>query len=244
MAASRSTNDSRHTNHEPRQGAFLRAVSLGPFETNCYICAPSAPTAPAEMEKRAPSGCWIVDAGLDPGPLIDAVRATGLAPEKLILTHAHLDHIAGVDAVTAAFPGIELLVHEAERDWLTEPILNLSAGYGLPVTCRAADRLLRDGDKLSIGAPPQTWTVLHTPGHSPGGITLYNADHAIAFVGDTLFAGSIGRTDFPGSDVDTLARSIRERLYTLPDDTRVLPGHGPETRIGREKRSNPFVRRE
>jgi hydroxyacylglutathione hydrolase len=168
------------------------------------------------------------------------VRQADLRPEKLILTHAHLDHIAGVDAVSRAFPGVELLIHEAEREWLTDPDLNLSGGYGFPITCRPADRLLRDGDELTIG--DETWQVMHTPGHSPGGITLYNAQRSVAFAGDTLFAGSIGRSDFPGSDFETLAHSIRTRLYTLPDATRILPGHGPETSVGREKRSNPFVR--
>lgn len=209
---------------------MLQGLALGPFETNCYVYAPAS----------AAGGCWIIDAGLGPEPLIEAVREAGLRPEKLILTHAHLDHIAGVDAVTAAFPGVELMIHEAEREWLTDPDLNLSGGYGFPITCRPADRLLRDGDELTIG--DEVWRVLHTPGHSPGGITLYSAAKGLALVGDTLFAGSIGRTDFPGSDFETLARSIRERLYTLPDETRVLPGHGPETSVGREKRSNPFVR--
>ncbi|MFG0285726.1 MAG: MBL fold metallo-hydrolase [Phycisphaerales bacterium JB039] len=207
----------------------LQGLELGPFATNCYIYAPGPGPA-----------CWIIDAGLGPEPLIAAIRQRELKPEKLILTHAHLDHIGGVDAVSAAFPGVELLIHEAERDWLTNADLNLSGGYGFPVTCRPADRLLRDGDELSIGA--ETWRVLHTPGHSPGGVTLYNADRAVAFVGDTLFAGSIGRTDFPNSSFDTLAESIRQRLYSLPPDTRALPGHGPATTIGREMRSNPFVR--
>jgi hydroxyacylglutathione hydrolase len=229
MTASRST-DADRTNSEQ---TLLQGVVLGPFATNCYLYAPSA--APG-------SPCWIIDAGLDPGALIDAVRASGLRPEKLILTHAHLDHMAGVDEVSAAFEGLELLVHEAEREWLTNPDLNLSGGYGVPMTCREADRLLHDDDELTIG--DETWRVLHTPGHSPGGITLYNADRGVAFVGDTLFAGSIGRHDFPGSDFDTLARSIRTRLYSLPDETVALPGHGPETLIGREKRSNPFVRAE
>lgn len=231
MAAFRSTDNAGRTDSEQAQGRLLQGLPLGPFETNCYLYAPSA-------EAGAP--CWIVDAGFDPAPLIEAVRASGLKPEKLILTHAHLDHIAGVDAVSEAFGGLELLVHEAEREWLTNPDLNLSGGYGFPITCRPADRLLRDGDELTIG--DESWSVLHTPGHSPGGITLVSPDRAVALVGDTLFAGSIGRHDFPGSDFDTLARSIRERLYTLPDETVVLPGHGPETTIGREKRSNPFVR--
>jgi glyoxylase-like metal-dependent hydrolase (beta-lactamase superfamily II) len=119
-------------------------------------------------------------------------------------------------------------------------MLNLSAGYGVEVTAPTPDRLLRHGETLILCGRP--WQVRHTPGHSPGGITLYHEPGGTAIVGDTLFAGSIGRHDFPGSDFATLAKSIREQLYTLPNETTVLPGHGPTTTIGREKLSNPFVR--
>jgi glyoxylase-like metal-dependent hydrolase (beta-lactamase superfamily II) len=110
----------------------------------------------------------------------------------------------------------------------------------MPVSAPGPDRLLRDGDVLRLGE--LDWRVLHTPGHSPGSITLHQPHLGVAIVGDALFAGSIGRTDFPGSDFDTLARSIRERLYTLPGSTRVLPGHGEPTTIARERAGNPFVR--
>ena len=161
-----------------------------------------------------------------------------------MLTHAHCDHIAGAFDVVKAFSqggagALPVWVHEAERDWLSNPMLNLSALMGLPVTAPEAARLLREGDELELAG--EKWRVLHTPGHSPGGITLWHEASGTAIVGDALFAGSIGRTDFPGSSFEVLARSIREKLYKLPDETRVLPGHGPETTIGREKRSNPFV---
>lgn len=140
----------------------------------------------------------------------------------------------------AAHPGLEVMIHEAEAGWLGAPVLNLSAAMGVGVTAPAANRLLRGGETLTLGST--AWRVVHTPGHSPGGIALIHDESRTAIVGDALFAGSVGRTDFPGSDPDVLARSIRERLYTLPDDTRVVSGHGPETTIGREKSSNPFVR--
>lgn len=110
---------------------------------------------------------------------------------------------------------------------------------GMMVTARGPDRTVDEGDTLSIAG--RSWRVFHTPGHSPGSITLYDAAGGVALVGDTLFAGSVGRTDFPGCSAATLADSIRTKLYTLPDSTKILPGHGPATTVGAEKRSNPFV---
>lgn len=210
---------------EPR----IECFTLGPYETNCYVVTAG--------EGR---GCWVVDASFDPGPIIEHVRTKGLTPRALVLTHTHVDHIAGVREVLGAFPGLPLLVHEREREWLQDPLLNLSAMSGMPVTTPEATRALREGDELELEG--MSWRVLHTPGHSPGGITLYHKPSGTAIVGDSLFAGSIGRTDFPGSDHETLERSIREKLYTLPDAVRIYPGHGPSSTIGREKRSNPFVR--
>jgi hydroxyacylglutathione hydrolase len=211
----------------------VETFPLGPFETNCYLVyeSPASPGAP----------CWIVDASFEPGEMIERVRALGLRPEKLILTHAHVDHIAGVDEVRRAFPDLPVLIHAAERDWLTDPFKNLSQMMGMPVTAAGFAGTLAEGDELALGA--SSWKVLHTPGHSPGGVTLYNARDQVALAGDALFAGSIGRTDFPGSSAGELARSIREKLYTLPDHTRVYPGHGPATTTGREAATNPFVRR-
>lgn len=208
---------------------LIAGITLGPFETNCYVVR-----FPGSDE------CWIIDASYEPADLIDAVRRDGLKPVELILTHAHCDHIAGVHEVMRAFPGLPIAVHEAEAEWLGDPLLNLSAMTGMPVTAPSPDRLLRGGEDLTLSG--QTWRVLHTPGHSPGGISLWHAPSRTLIAGDALFAGSIGRTDFPGSDHEQLIRSIREKLYTLPDETRVYPGHGPSTTIGREKRSNPFAR--
>jgi len=206
-----------------------RGFALGPFETNCYVVRTAGST-----------GCWIVDAGFEPGELLGYVRQEGLTPEALVLTHAHADHMAGVREAVEAFPGMPVWIHEAEGAWLGDPQLNLSAAMGMGITAPGPDRLLEDNQELTLDG--SRWRVLHTPGHSPGGITLYCESAGLALVGDALFAGSIGRTDFPGCSFERLETSIRERLYPLPDATRCLPGHGPETTIGREKASNPFVR--
>lgn len=217
------------TNSPTTPPVRYRRFALGPFETNCYVVAADGS-----------ADCWIVDASFEPEPMIEHVGEAGLAPAALVLTHAHVDHIAGVSAVLAAFPGLPVWMHPAEAAWLNSPMLNLSEAMGAPVTAPGPDAPLEHGQRISLAGT--SWTILHTPGHSPGGITLHCEAAGLAIVGDALFAGSIGRTDFPGSDFDTLAASIRDRLYTMPDETRVLPGHGPETTIGREKRSNPFVR--
>lgn len=216
--------------HQPE----IRVFSLGPFQTNCFVVSGPNP--------QPGDPCWVADCGLDPDPMLDEIQNLGLQPEVVVLTHAHLDHIAGLFALRARFPHTPIWIHRAEEQWLTDPMLNLSAGAGLEITAPHPDRLLEHGETLTLVAQP--WKVLHTPGHSPGGITLVHEPSRTAIVGDTLFAGSIGRHDFPGSDYATLAHSIRRCLYTLPDDTTALPGHGPSTTIGHEKRTNPFVRAE
>ena len=225
----------------------LKCFTLGPFETNCYVVSARNQEQDTSVGNAARvTDCWIVDASFEPEPLITYVREAGLTPRALILTHAHVDHIAGVNEVVKAFSetgtGVRLPVwmHAAEREWLNDPLLNLSAMTGMPVTAVGPDRLLEQGEILSLAG--MSWRVIHTPGHSPGGITLHHAESNTAIVGDTLFAGSVGRSDFPGSDHKTLERSIRTQLYTMPIVTRVYPGHGPPTTIDRERRFNPFVR--
>ncbi len=206
----------------------VSAVTLGPWETNCYIV--SLPDRPE---------CWIVDVGFDPDPLAQLVRGRGLKPVRIILTHAHLDHIAGVRELLEELGPVPLAIHQAEASFLLDPDLNLSSLVQMSITAPPADELLHDGQTLHLG--PTEWNLLHTPGHSPGGITLYHAPSRQAIVGDTLFAGSIGRSDLPTSDGERLFRSIREKLLTLPDETRIYPGHGPPTTIGRERTHNPFL---
>ncbi|MEO1237456.1 MAG: MBL fold metallo-hydrolase, partial [Planctomycetota bacterium] len=202
---------------EPRVESFV----LGPFQTNCYVVSAESGAA------------WLIDVGDSPGPMFEHVEAHGLTVEKIVLTHAHADHIAGLSEAAERFPDAPIYIHEAEQGFLTDTTLNLSAGFGMPVVAPEATDLMHDGDTMSLG--PIDFEVRHTPGHSPGGVALIQPDAGLALVGDTLFAGSIGRFDFPTSDGPALLRSIHERLLTLPDTTRVLPGHGPATTIGRER---------
>jgi len=205
----------------------IKAFTLGDFLTNCYV---------AHTDDGA---CWLIDVGMHPEPMVTYLREQGLTPDAVVLTHAHGDHIAGLWEVREHWPDVPILVHEAERGFLTDPMLNLSGMLGMPFLAPEATGTIEPGATLSLGA--FSFEVRHTPGHSPGGITLYQPEEGVALVGDALFAGSIGRTDFPTSDDAALMRAIHEQLLTLPDATRVLPGHGPETTIGQERATNPFL---
>jgi glyoxylase-like metal-dependent hydrolase (beta-lactamase superfamily II) len=206
----------------------INGFALGPWQTNCYVVGVSGGRS-----------CWIVDAGFEPGALIEAVRRSGREPELVLLTHAHVDHIGGLSEVRAAWPDVPIAIHEAEAEALTDPEGNLSAYLDEPLTAPPADRVLRHGDALELAG--LRFEIRHTPGHSPGGICAYQAENAAALAGDALFNGAVGRFDFPNSDGPTLLRSIRERLLTLPDETTVYPGHGPTTTIGEERQTNPFL---
>jgi glyoxylase-like metal-dependent hydrolase (beta-lactamase superfamily II) len=200
---------------------------LGDWATNCYLAYTDT------------GACWIIDAGFEPEYMIRYIGEKSLRPEKIILTHAHVDHVGGLRDITDAYPGVPILIHEAERDFPADPMLNLSAALSEDVIAPDPTGTLKHGDTLTLDG--HAFQVRHTPGHSPGGICLYQPEHALAIVGDTLFAGSIGRYDFPTSDGQALLGGINEQLLSMPDDTRVLPGHGPETTIGRERMSNPYL---
>lgn len=215
--------------------ATLRSFTLGPFATNSYVL-------------HSGHACWVIDPSFGPGPIVRYLQSHSLRPGAIILTHAHVDHIAGVAEVCRAFPGTPVLIHESEAAWLSDPMLNLSGLSGMDITSPGPNGMLVPGESLALGEIE--FRILHTPGHSPGSVSLYSAawpdergnTSPMVIAGDALFAGSIGRTDFPGSDHGTLIRSIHTRLYALPEETVVHCGHGPSTTIGREKRSNPYAR--
>jgi glyoxylase-like metal-dependent hydrolase (beta-lactamase superfamily II) len=203
----------------------IDTLVLGLLETNCYVV-------------RDGADCWVVDPGLDAGPLMRFLADSGASVSRIILTHGHGDHIAGVNDVKAAHPSAVITCPAGDADMLTDPRANLSAPFGFAVSCPPADETVAPGDVLALGA--SRWDVLDTSGHTPGGVSLYCAEQAVVITGDALFAGSIGRTDIPRGSASRLLRHIRENLLTLPDETAVLPGHGPRSTIGAEKRTNPF----
>ena len=206
----------------------IASFSLGDWLTNCYV-----------LHVDGSTDCWIVDAGFEPEPLIEYVRQHQLEPRQVLLTHAHVDHIAGLSALRAFWPGVSILIHAAEKAFLTEPMLNLSSALDRALIAPDATGTLDPAEPLTLDG--HEFEVRHTPGHSPGGVALYQQQEKVVFVGDTLFAGSIGRHDFPSSNGPLLLETIRSQLLSLPDDTRVLSGHGPDTTIGEERRHNSFL---
>jgi len=204
------------------------SAALGDFATNCFV-----------VHAEGGRDCWIVDAGYQPAELLHYVEDNDLRPAKIVLTHAHCDHIGGLEEVHRQWPDVPILIHEDEAGFIAEPMLNLSAMMGMPLVAPAATDLLKHGDTLQLD--DLSFEIRHTPGHSPGGILLHQPDNQVAIVGDTLFAGSIGRYDFPTSDGRRLMKSIREQLLTLPDETEIYPGHGPASTIAAERATNPFV---
>ncbi|MDR2132684.1 MAG: MBL fold metallo-hydrolase [Clostridiales Family XIII bacterium] len=179
---------------------------------------------------------FIVDAGEYSAPLAAAVKKEGLRVKWLILTHGHGDHIGGAERYLREFEGCKLVAGEDELPVLSDPNKNYSAAISGKAISLAPQLLVKDGDELQAGN--LTLRILATPGHSPGGICILAED--ALFSGDTLFAGSIGRTDLFGGSMEALLSSIESKLFSLPDETKVYPGHMGDSSIGREKRSNPF----
>ena len=183
----------------------------------------------------------VVDPGFRTGPLLEALRSRNLRPAAILNTHGHSDHIAGNRALKESFPEAPLIIGRNEAHLLTDPVANLSAAFGQELISPPADRLVDDGETLELAG--FHWEVREIPGHSPGSVVFIarNESPPIVIGGDVLFAGSIGRFDFPGGDGPLLVNGIRTKLLTLPEDSRVLPGHGPETTIGIERLRNPYV---
>ena len=201
---------------------------LGEYQTNCYIL----------RNNTAAKNCLIIDTGLEAGELIDFLAEHKLNPVAVVLTHGHADHIVGLDALRKSYHGIKVYIHKLDAELLTEAKDNLSALAGEPFSTTPADFFLEHGSLVEqAGIKLQ---VIHTPGHTPGGISLYSKDNGAVFVGDTLFAGSVGRTDL-GGNMAQLIESIRKKLCVLPDETIAYPGHGPITTIAQEKSYNQYL---
>ena len=204
---------------------IIKTLPVGPIMANCFIvgCQETMQAA-------------IIDPGDEAEKILQSVADSNLEVKTIINTHGHFDHVSANKGIHAA-TNAPILIHALDAPML-EHISASAANWGLSAeNSPVPDRTLNDGDTVVFGKI--TLSVLHTPGHTPGGISLFTEGHV--FVGDTLFAGSIGRTDFPGGDFTTLKSSIQDKLFTLGDDVRVYTGHGPETTLGHEKQHNPFV---
>lgn len=211
-------------------GVEIGCIESAPFGENTYL-----------LRRAGRTDCLVVDPGFEPERVIEAIDEAGLTPAAILLTHGHSDHIAGNAALRRRWHGLPILIGAGDAAKLTDPAGNLSGAFGLALTSPPADRLLADGERLDLAGFPIE--VHEIPGHSSGHVVFVLAGETppVVFAGDVLFRESIGRTDFPDGDFAALAAGIRGRLYPLPDAAVVLPGHGPPTTVGHEKRHNPFV---
>jgi len=207
----------------------IETFVVGPLETNCYVL---------QAGNGSGDGCWIIDPGWADRSLMDFLRDRQLSPSRVLLTHGHGDHIAGVGAIRDAYPNVRICCAKLDSHMLIDPVANMSAVMGVPMISPAADELLSPSEVLTCGLT--TWTVVDTSGHTPGGVSYYCEQVGVVFAGDALFRGSVGRTDLPGGSFARLIKMIAVNLMTLPDETRVLSGHGEPTTIGHERLTNPF----
>lgn len=208
-------------------GICIDSAVVGGVSTNCYI-----------VRKEGSDRCVVIDPGDDGKQLAKFIKDSGLIMEDILLTHGHFDHIMGVSDLMAELGG-RLCVLAEEKELLEDAGLNVSAMAGAGAVSLLADVFLNDGQEYETAG--MQFTVIHTPGHTRGSCCYYMKNEAILFSGDTLFLESIGRSDLPTGNGDTLLRSLREQLLTLPEDVKVFPGHGPATQIGYEKENNPYA---
>jgi glyoxylase-like metal-dependent hydrolase (beta-lactamase superfamily II) len=203
----------------------IQSFTVGPLETNAYLVLD-------EESRKA----LLIDPGLESEGIYDVILEQALEVSAIVNTHGHFDHVCG-NAFFQAKTGAPVLIHREDAAMMRQAAEQaLAFGFQVP-TPPPPDRLLAEGDEVAVGG--HRLRVLHTPGHTPGGICLHG--EGLVFVGDALFAGSIGRTDLPGGSTEVLLASIRRKLLSLPDETTVYPGHGPTTTIGEERVHNPFL---
>ena len=207
----------------------IHSIESQLFAENTYI-----------VSKDGQAGCLVIDPGFQHDQLISYLKEEGLQPLAILNTHGHSDHIAGNAAMKSEWPDIPLLIGEGDAYKLTDAEANLSAPFGAQLVSPPADKLLAESDRIEFADIPLE--IIDTPGHSKGHVVfVYRATPSVIFGGDVLFHGGIGRTDFPDGDFGELAHSIQQKLFKFDDETVVLPGHGPPTKIGLEIEHNPFV---
>lgn len=218
------------SNEESKSEIQIESILSPEFDQWAYV-----------LRKPEQTDALVVDPGFRTDLLLDFLRKHQLSVAAILNTHGHLDHIAGNRALKERFPQAPLVIGRNEAHFLVDPAENLSVAFGQAITSPPADRLVDHGEILDLAG--FVLEVREIPGHSPGSVVFVARNECPPFVigGDVLFAGSIGRFDFPGGDGPLLIEGIRTKLFDLPDETRVLPGHGPETTIGRERSQNPFV---
>lgn len=208
---------------------IVESIESSPFSENSYIAY-----------RDGQADCVVFDPGFEPGKIISFLEAGQLNPVAIYNTHGHSDHIAGNAAMKEHWPTIPLIIGHGDADKLTDPEKNLSAPFGASLVSPPADQLVREGDTIEHAG--MEFGIAETPGHSSGHVVfIYRSTPTVVFGGDVLFAGSIGRTDFYDGSMEELRASIHQKLFTLPPDSIVLPGHGPSTTVGQEIASNPFV---
>lgn len=209
----------------------ITVVVSQPFEQNTYV-----------VWLSARKECVVIDPGLEPQKIIKQLQRHELTPVAILNTHGHGDHIGGNGVLKKHWPTCPVVIGQGDAPKLGDARENLSADFGIPLVSPPADVTVKDGETYS--AAGIDWKVLEIPGHTAGHVVYLCEERrpAKVFVGDVIFAGSIGRTDFPDGDFPKLVQGIQEKLFRLSDETELYPGHGPPTTVGKEKRSNPFVR--